>query len=154
MVCNGGALSLAAPSSASLPGVTLNGSNQTSTIALTLVPDDETGTGNGWQIDLTSTTFMNANGDALPTSASTVTGVAGVSYPTGNCSAPTNTISSYPIPVPAGTTTPTAVPIFNAKAGTGEGPSNVALNFAVGVPGYAYSGTYASSWTFTIASGP
>ena len=154
MVCSSGALSLKIPTAAPFPGVTLNGTNQTSALALTLVPDDETGTGNGWNIDVTSTTFTNANGNTLPTSASTVTGVAGVSTPTGNCSLPTNTISPYPITVPAGTTAPTAIPIFSANTGTGEGPSNVALNFALAVPGNTYSGTYSSTWTFTIASGP
>jgi hypothetical protein len=154
MVCSGGSLGLTAPSSAPFPGITLNGTSQTSTLSLTLVPDDETGTGNGWNIDVTSTTFINSSSETLPTSASTVTGVAGVSAPIGNCSLPTNTISAYPITVPAGATAPTAIPIFSANTGTGEGPSNVALNFAVAVPGYAYSGAYTSTWTVTIASGP
>ena len=154
MVCSGGSLGLTAPTSAAFPSVTLNGTNQTSTLPLTFTPDDETGTGNGWNIDVTSTTFTNASSDTLPTSASTVTGVAGVSAPTGNCSLPTNTISPYPITVPAGTTAPTAAAIYSASTGTGEGPSDVTLNFAVAVPGYAYSGAYSSTWTFTIASGP
>lgn len=154
MVCSAGSLGLTAPGSAPFPGVTLNGTNQTSTLSLTLVPDDETGTGNGWNIDVTSTTFTNASSDTLPTSASTVTGVGSVTLPTGNCSAPSNTISPYPITVPAGTTAPTAAAIYSANTGTGEGPSDVALNFAVAIPGYAYSGAYSSTWTFTIASGP
>ncbi|MHB8594577.1 MAG: hypothetical protein ACYDB3_09670, partial [Acidimicrobiales bacterium] len=50
-VCNGGSLNLTSPASTTFPGVTLNGSNQTRSTSLTLTPDDETGTGNGWNID-------------------------------------------------------------------------------------------------------
>ncbi len=154
MVCSGGSLGLSAPTSAAFPGVTLDGTNQTSTLPLTFTPDDETGTGNGWNLDVTSTTFTNASSDSLPTSASSVTGVSSVTLPTGNCSAPTNTVTPYPITVPAGTTAPTAAAVYSANTNSGEGPANVTLNFAVTVPGYAYSGTYTSTWTFTIASGP
>ena len=154
MVCSGGSLGLTAPTSAAFPAVTLNGTNQTSTLPLTVTPDDETGTGSGWNIDVTSTTFTNASSNTLPTSASSVTGVSSVTLPTGNCSAPTNTISPYPVTVPAGTTAPTAAAIYSANTGTGEGPADVTLNFAVAVPGSSFSGAYTSTWTFTIASGP
>jgi hypothetical protein len=66
---------------------------------------------------------------------------------------PTNSVS-YPISLPAGATPPTAVKLYNAGTNSGEGPSNVTLTFQLSVPGNAYSGTYSSTWTFTIASGP
>ena len=154
MVCSGGSLSITTPSSATFPGVTLNGSNQTSTTSLTFTPDDETGTGSGWNINITSTTLTNGASDTLPTTASAVTGVASVVADTGNCSLPTNTISPYPITIPAAATPPTAVPVYSANTGTGEGPANVTLNFGIAVPANAYSGTYSSTWTVVIASGP
>ena len=56
--------------------------------------------------------------------------------------------------VPAGTTAPTPVKVFDATAGTGEGPANVALTASLNVPGNARTGTYTSTWTITLASGP
>jgi hypothetical protein len=71
----------------------------------------------------------------------------------GNCSVPSNSLT-YPISLPAGTVAPTAVKLYNAAVNSGEGPSNVTLSFQLSVPGNAYSGSYSSTWTFTIASGP
>jgi hypothetical protein len=61
---------------------------------------------------------------------------------------------SYPVTVPAGSTPPTAVKVFNAAAATGGGGTNVTLSVKLSVPASAYSGTYSSTWTYTIASGP
>ena len=154
-VCTGGSLNLTAPTSAIFPGITLNGLSQTSSGSFTFTPDDETGTGNGWNIDVTSTTFTDSGGQTLPSTATTVAGVASVIADAGNCSLPANTISyAAPITVPAGSTAPTAVPIFSANTGTGEGPSDVTLNFAIAIPAGALPGTYSSTWTETMASGP
>src|ERR1700757_1045366 len=55
--------------------LTLNGSDQTASYTLPLVVTDATGSGNGWNLTITSTTF--ANGSAtFPATASTLTGVA------------------------------------------------------------------------------
>ena len=154
-VCTGGSLNLTAPTSAIFPGITLNGLSQTSSGSFTFTPDDETGTGNGWNIDVTSTTFTDSGGQTLPSTATTVAGVASVIADAGNCSLPANTISyAAPITIPAGSTAPTAVPIFSANTGTGEGPSDVTLNFAIAIPAGALPGTYSSTWTETMASGP
>ncbi|HEX4279139.1 MAG TPA: hypothetical protein VHZ27_00140, partial [Solirubrobacteraceae bacterium] len=72
---------------------------------------------------------------------------------TGNCSLPSNQIS-YPLTVPAGATAPSAVKIFDAGEGTGAGPVNVALSASLNLPGNARTGTYTSTWTITLASGP
>jgi hypothetical protein len=154
MVCTGGNLAISSPASAAFPGVSLDGENQAATTSMELIPDDETGSGDGWNIDLTSTTLTNAGEETLPTTASNVTGVASlVADPSGSCSLPTNG-ETYPITVPAGATAPAAVDIYNAAAGTGEGANDVTLDFSITVPGYAYDGSYSSTWTYTIASGP
>jgi hypothetical protein len=44
--------------------------------------------------------------------------------------------------------------VFDAAAGTGSGPVNVSLTAALNVPGNARTGTYTSTWTLTLASGP
>ena len=44
--------------------------------------------------------------------------------------------------------------MFDAAAGTGAGPVNVSLTAALNVPGNARIGTYTSTWTLTLSSGP
>ncbi len=155
-ICSGGALSLAAPASITVPGVTLNGSTQTTTGSLALTTNDETGTGNGWSLAVTSTTFTTGSGHTLPTTASTITGVSSLTAGTGNCALPTNSISYSPaLTVPAGSTAPaTGMTIFTAAPGTGEGPANETFSFAVAVPATAYAGTYTSTWYVSINAGP
>jgi hypothetical protein len=72
---------------------------------------------------------------------------------TGNCSLPTNTIG-YPATLPAGATPPTAVKLYNASAATGSGATNVTLGLQIAIPANAYNGSYSSTWTFAIVSGP
>jgi hypothetical protein len=46
------------------------------------------------------------------------------------------------------------VKVFNAAANTGAGPTLVTLTSQIAVPANSYKGTYTSTWTITIASGP
>jgi len=150
--CNSsGGLNFTPPTSFSWPSTALTGRDQSVTTQLDLSPDDETGSGVGWNLTATSTTFTSG-GHALPTTAAQIT-AASASAGTGNCSLPTNQIS-YPLTVPAATTAPTPVKVFDASAGSGAGPTNVALTAALNVPANARSGTYSSTWTLTLASGP
>ena len=105
----------------------------------------------GWNLTATSTTFTSGT-HKLPTTASQITGVTETAG-TGQCSAPSNQIS-YPVTVPAATAAPSAVKIYDAAAGTGAGPANVAMTASLNVPGNARSGTYTSTWTLTLSSGP
>jgi hypothetical protein len=153
--CTGGSLTLAAPASPSFPAITLNGSDQTATVSLVLTPDDESGTGSawsGWNITGTSTTFNDGAGHLLSTSATRVTAASSAAA-AGNCALPTNSIG-YPVTLPAGSTAPTAVKLYNASANTGEGPTNVTLTMPLSVPANAYHGTYTSTWTLAVVSGP
>jgi len=149
--CSAGGLSLVAPASATFTALTLNGADQTTTGSVVLTPDDERGSGAGWNITGTSTTVSNGT-QSLSTTATTTTGGSS-SAATGNCSLPTNSVS-YPVTLPAGSIPPTAVKLFNAASNTGSGPTNVTLSFQLAVPANAYRGTYTSTWTFAIVSGP
>jgi len=149
--CSGGSLGLTVPSSATFGTVTLNGTDQNLTSSLAVIPDDERGSGVGWNITATSTTFTSA-GHTLPTTATTITG-ASTSAATGMCASPTNSIG-YPITLPAATVAPTAVKAFNAAATTGTGAVNVTLNLKLTAPANAFVGTYTSTWTISIVSGP
>ena len=150
--CTGGSLTVTAPGSLTIPSVTLDGTDKQSTSSVALVATDNTGSGSGWNIQATSTTFTNVGGKTLPATASTITS-ASSSAATGNCSLPTNSVT-YPVTVPAGTTPPTAVKVFNAAAATGSGAVNVTLATRLAVAANTFTGTYTSTWTFTIASGP
>src|SRR5581483_10947639 len=114
-------------------------------------PNDQTGSGAGWNLTATSTTF-SSSGHTLPTTAAQIT-AGSASAATGNCSLPDNQIS-YPVTVPAGTTAPAAVKVFDAAPSSGAGPVSVALTATLNVPGNARTGTYTSTWTLTLASGP
>lgn len=149
--CSGGSLTNTAPGSFSFPGLTLNGANASTTTTFAVTADDETGSGSGWNLDATSTT-LTSGAHTLPTTATTITSGSAVSG-TGTCSLPTNTIA-FPVTLPAAAVAPTAVKLFNAATGTGGGPANITLGVKVSVPPNAYAGTYTSTWTFTIASGP
>jgi hypothetical protein len=149
--CGGSGLNFTPPGTLSWPSTALNGRDQTVGATLTLAPDDETGSGSGWNLTATSTTFK-AGLNALPTTAATIT--AGVATAgTNNCTLPTNSVT-YPLTVPAATTAPTAVKVYNAAVAGGAGPTNVALTTALEIPGNAKSGAYTSTWTITLASGP
>ncbi|HVS41360.1 MAG TPA: YCF48-related protein, partial [Candidatus Dormibacteraeota bacterium] len=148
-----GSLGLGTPASVVLPAATLGGIDQTVTASVTLSPDDETGAGSGWHLLGTSTTFVNAGGATLPTTATSVT-AASTSVATGStCPAASNQVS-VPVQLPAGASAPTAVSLFDAAAGTGMGPSTVTLTVRLSIPALARAGSYSSQWTLTIASGP
>lgn len=151
--CSGGSLSFGAPGTFTFPSVTLNGTDQTASNTSTLTPDDERGTGAGWNITGTSTTLTSgAPVHTMSTTATQVT-AASVTAGTGNCSLPTNSIS-YPVTLPAAATAPAAVKLYNAASGTGTGPANVTLTFQLSVPANTFHATYTSTWTLAIVSGP
>ncbi|MGC8461756.1 MAG: hypothetical protein ACP5OR_07965 [Candidatus Dormibacteria bacterium] len=151
-VCSGGTLSLTAPSTVTFPGVALSGLQQTTSSNVTFTANDMTGSGAGWNIAGTSTTFTNGSGNTLPTTATSVTAGTATAA-TGNCNLPVNTIA-YPVTLPAGSSPPTAAVVYDANSGSGEGPSNVTLTFQLNIPAGALPGSYSSTWTFTISSGP
>lgn len=150
--CSGGTLTLSAPATITIPGPTLTGLNQSVSSSVALDPSDMTGSGAGWNITATSTTFTDAGGATLPTTATTFTSSSAVAG-SGNCNLPTNSIA-YPLQLPAASTAPTAVIIYNAANSTGEGPSVVTMDFTTAIPSSTYAQTYSSTWTFTLVSGP
>jgi hypothetical protein len=150
--CTGGSLTIKTASTLSFPGVTLSGYNQSTTAAMSLTADDESGSGSGWNLNATSTTFDAGSGRLLPTTATTFTS-GSASAAAGNCSLPTNTVA-YPLTLPAGATPPTAIRLFDAGAATGAGPSSVSLGAKIALPANTRAGTYSSTWTLTLSSGP
>jgi hypothetical protein len=149
--CGGGSLGLTAPPTAPFGALTLNGANQSLTQNLVFTPTDATASAAGWNLTGTSTTFT-ATGHTLPTTATTVT-AGSVAATAGTCRLPTNAIS-YPQTLPAAATAPGAVKLFDAAAATGLGPSTVSLTFKLSLPPNVFAGTFSSTWTFSLVSGP
>jgi hypothetical protein len=133
----------------------LGGNDQTVTGTLPL----DVGDGNltaGWNISATSTTFTTGGGTphTLSTGATTIQAAPTVSCDSGTtCTLASHTIT-YPYTLPAGASAPAATKLFNAAASTGTGNETVTPTFTLSVPASAYSGTYTSTWTITLSSGP
>jgi WxL domain surface cell wall-binding len=132
----------------------LDSGDSTPTYTVPLTIQDTRGTGAGWNATITSTQFTTGGGtpSTLATNASTLTGVISACA-TGTCTNPTNSVT-YPLAVPAGATAPTAVKFFNAAANTGMGKFTNTPTIAVFVPQNSVAGTYTSTLTISIVSGP
>jgi hypothetical protein len=131
----------------------LNAGDQTQTYTLPLTVTDATQSNAGWNETITSTQFTTG-AYTLPASASKITAAPTVSCTSySNCITPTNSVA-YPLTVPAAATPPAAIKFFNAAASTGEGQVTVTPAINVLVPQNSYAGTYASTSTIAIASGP
>jgi hypothetical protein len=129
----------------------LNLGDSTPTYTVPLTIQDTRGTGAGWNATITSTQFTTGSA-TLATNASTLSGVTSTCA-TGTCTNPANAIT-YPVAVPAAPTAPTAVKFFNAAANSGMGKFTNTPTIGVFVPQSAIAGTYTSTLTISIVSGP
>ncbi len=150
--CTGGSLALTDPGTVSFPSTALNGSDRTITTSATIGINDLTDTALGWNLSATSTRFTNG-ATTLATTATTITGVS-VTAGATNCGLPVSSGTAFPMTLPAGTVAPAATKIYSATEGSGLGLANLAYSFALAVPANTRIGTYTSTWTFTLASGP
>ncbi len=138
------------------PTTTLNGTNQNVTSTLLFDIGDATGSGSGWNVTATSTTFTSGS-HTLPTTSTTVQTAPTAACDAGaaGCTVATNSVS-FPYTLPAGTTAPTATKLFTAAASTGMGDQSFTPTWTLAIPANAVaSGTaYTSTWTFSLVSGP
>jgi hypothetical protein len=145
------------PTSVLANPVTLNGTNLTAPYTMQIAVNDDTGTGNGWNLTITSTTFSTGNctttGHNLDTSASQITAVAIADNGNGTYSDPTNA-TGYPKTIPAACTAPLAIKFFSAAANTGLGHFNITPSVNIAIPANTYAGTYTSTVTLAVVSGP
>jgi hypothetical protein len=145
----GAAFTLTAPASASFGTATLTGADITDTFTLPLTVVDTRATPTaGWNLTIRATQFTAAGGKTLPATADTVTSVARVCS-TGPCVNPTNAIAT-PVAVPV---TP-AVKFYNAAATTGTGTFTITPTVTVAIPANTLTGTYSSTVTTSLVSGP
>jgi hypothetical protein len=135
---------------------TLNGVDQTLSSNQALDVGDATGSGTGWNITATSTTFTTGGGTPhlLSTSATSITSApSDTCDASATCTTGTNAIT-YPYVLPAASVAPTATKVFNAAANTGMGNQTVTAAWKLAVLASTYAGTYTSTWTISLVSGP
>jgi hypothetical protein len=152
-ICDEGGLGLTAPTAVAFPTTALTGTDQVLTTTATATVDDEQGAGTGWNLTGTSTTMTDGT-NTLPVTATTLTSVAPTGA-AGNCSVPANA-TTYPLVIPAAATAPTATKLYSSTAysATGTGPIDLLMTLQLAVPATARVGSYSSTWTLTLVSGP
>jgi len=147
----GGTLAMTAPATVGF-SATLTGAAQNVTAAQAVDVLDNTGTGNGWNVTLTSTTFTSGS-NTLDNASTTDTAASGACDTVSACTLATSA-PTYPITVPAGTTAPTAVKLFNAAANTGMAGQTWTNTMSLALPASVHAGSYTSTWTYSLVSAP
>ncbi|MHB1988017.1 MAG: WxL domain-containing protein [Acidimicrobiales bacterium] len=163
----GSTLTLTAPGSLAW-AATLNGTNQ-SVVDInsgdqSFTVDDNTGSGSGWNVSVSATTFTNGthtlsdtgtlsmNGSTSSATASTAPTASCVN--SGACLVPTDN-TTYPVAITTAASTPTASKVYSSAASSGMGDVSIgSVGWWVQLPGSAYAGSYTSTVTFNITSGP
>ena len=125
----------------------LDGTDQTVSYAPVLGVVDARGSGAGWNLQISATSFSDGSGHTL--APGTVTGVSTACHTGSTCTAATSSGITYPL-----TVTSTAAKFFNAALNTGLGKIDVTPTVQVAIPGNAYAGTYSSTVTLAAATGP
>jgi WxL domain surface cell wall-binding len=125
----------------------LDGTDQTVSYAPVLGVVDARGSGAGWNLEISATSFSDGSGHTL--APGTVTGVSTACHTGSTCTAATSSGITYPL-----TVTSTAAKFFNAASNTGLGKIDVTPTVQVAIPGNAYAGTYTSTVTLAAATGP
>jgi hypothetical protein len=136
---------------------TLSGSDQTASYVLPVVVVDARGGTLGWNLTVTSTTFTDGSsgtGHDFGAGASTITSVTAGCGTNSTCLLPTNNVANTNLGLPGASGTP--VKYFNASsaAGAGRGTINVNANVAVAIPANVFAGSFTSTVTVAISSGP
>jgi hypothetical protein len=168
-----GTLTLTSPASLSWVA-TLNGSNQSVADVVALdqqyTVTDATGSGAGWHVTTSATTFTNGT-HTLPDAGTfvttgSVTSISATTKPTASCAVattcvlPTNS-TSYPVAITTAASAPTAVTIYDTAATTGEGQIVIGGStnpdpggWWVNVPASAFAGADTSTVTMAVVSAP
>ncbi len=141
------------PGGVTFPSTALTNADQVVTAAQPLTVADATGSGNGWSISVTSTTFTTGS-RTLPNNATTILSAPSLACKAATtCTLATNSVT-YPFTLPAAASAPTAQKLYNAAVNTGLGAQTITPTWRLAIPATTYTGTYTSTWTFTLSSGP
>ena len=139
-------ISLNLPSNPTITN-TLDGTDQTASYSPILGVVDARGTGAGWNLQISATTFSDGLGHTL--AAGQVGSVSQACKAGSTCTTGTSSGITYPLTIGA-----VAAKFFNAAVNTGLGKVDVTPTVNVAIPGNAYAGTYTSTVTLAAATGP
>jgi len=139
-------ISLNLPSNPSISD-TLDGTDQTASYTPVLGVVDARGSGAGWNLQISATTFSDGSGHTL--APEQVASVASACNAGSTCTAAASSGITYPLTIAGG-----ASKFFNAAVNTGLGKINVTPTISVAIPGNAYAGTYTSTVTLAAVTGP
>jgi len=135
------------------------------------VVNDATGSGAGWNVTVSATTFTSVSPAATLVNTGTfstngsVTSAVLTTAPTGacttgaTCTPPTDT-TVYPVAITTATSAPAPVKIYDTSAATGLGsiaiglPGAAAVGWWMAVPANAVLATYTSTVTLEVISAP
>jgi hypothetical protein len=156
VVTAGSTLSVAAGTPPSF-GVTLNGADQSVNYTLPMIVVDSRGGTLGWNLTVTSTTFTDGSagtGHSFGANASTITLVTPSCGTNSTCLLPANNIANTNLGLPGASGAP--VKYFNAStaAGAGRGTIDVDATVAVAIPANVFAGSFTSTVTVAISTGP
>jgi len=124
--------------------ITLNGKDQGVILPLDMEVTDATGSGAGWNLQISGTPLSDASGHTLIQQAN---GGSFGCAPGSTCTIPIAT----PIPV---TISKTPQTFFSVAPNSGMGTIDLSLGSDVSVPANAFAGTYTSTLTLAVVSGP
>ena len=126
---------------------TLDGTDQTVSYGPVLGIVDARGSGAGWNLQISATTFSDGAGHTL--AQGQVGSVAQACKAGSTCTPATSSGITYPLTI---STTPAKV--FVAALNTGLGKIDVTPTMNVAIPGNAYAGGYTSTVTLAATTGP
>ncbi|HTT52635.1 MAG TPA: WxL domain-containing protein [Streptosporangiaceae bacterium] len=165
-----GTLTLASPSSLAWTAQE-NGLNQSTVDDVPadqqLTVSDSSGTGSGWEVTVSATTFSSGSHTLPDTgrlefngSTSSLIGAAPSAACVGSCVLPVDA-TAYPVVIDTAASSPDAFTIYDASAGAGTGVVALGgpgaahpIGWWIQVPASAYAGSYTSTLTLTLVSGP
>jgi WxL domain surface cell wall-binding len=165
-----GSLTLTSPHSLAW-SATLTGQDlevvATDPAAQELVVDDSTGSGAGWRLSVSATTFTGSNGALPDAGVLTLTGSTGTVSSAGpsasclgSCGLPDDT-TTYPVSISTASTAPASYTIYEAAASTGSGKIAIGgsgavhpIGWWIRLPASAYAGIYSSTITISLVSAP
>jgi hypothetical protein len=130
--------------------------------------DDATGSGAGWHVTVSATTFTTgtitlANTGTFSTTGS-VTSISATTAPTAACSAlatcvlPTDT-TTYPVAITTAPTAPTSFTVYDTSAASGLGSITIGIGaqpvgWWLSLPASTKAGVYTSTVTLEVLAGP
>ena len=139
-------VSLNLPSNPSISN-TIDGTDQTASYAPVLEVVDARGSGAGWNLSISATSFSDGAGHTL--APGSVSAAAQACHSGSSCTAASSSGISYPLTIGA-----SAAKFFNAAVNSGLGKLDITPTIQVLIPGNAYAGTYTSTVTLAAATGP